>query len=65
MHSLEQSVWANTYFEQMRPQCDSQSHAYRCLANRWLAIAWKCWQTHQPYEEAYHLKQRATRHQPR
>ena len=65
MHSLEQSVWANTYFEQVRPHCDSQSHAYRCLANRWLAIAWKCWQTHKPYDEAYHLKQRATRHKSR
>lgn len=37
MHSLSESVWANTYFEQVRPHCDSQSHAYRCLANRWLA----------------------------
>jgi hypothetical protein len=29
------------------------------LANRWLAIAWKLWQTGQAYDEAYHLKQRA------
>jgi transposase len=65
MHSLSESVWANTYFEQVRPHCDSQSHAYRCLANRWLAIAWKLWQTHQPYDEAYHLQQRAKRHAPR
>lgn len=64
-HSLSESVWANTYFEQVRPQCDSQSHAYRCLANRWLAIAWKLWQTSKPYDEAYHLQKRAERHQAR
>ena len=65
MHSLSESVWANTYFERVRSQCDSKSHAYRCLANRWLAIAWKLWQTHQPYDEAYHLEQRALRHTAR
>lgn len=64
-HSVDQSVWANAYFERVRPRCDSESHAYRCLANRWLAIAWKCWQTRQPYDEAYHLKQRAAHSQPR
>lgn len=65
MHSLGESVWANTYFEQVRPHCNSQSHAYRCLANRWLVIAWKLWQTRQPYDEAYHLERRANRHTPR
>jgi len=65
MCSLSQSVWANTYWQQVRPNCDSASHAYRCLANRWLAIAWRCWQDHKPYDEAYHLQQRAQRQQPR
>ena len=56
--SLDQSVWANTYWQQVKPRCHSKNHAYRCLANRWLAIAWKLWQTRQPYDEAYHLRQR-------
>jgi transposase len=60
-HSVTESVWAQTYFAQVRPHCNSQSHAYRCVANRWLAIAWKVWQTRQPYDEAYHLEQRAHR----
>ena len=59
--SLASSTWANAYWHQIRPRCHSQSHAYRCLANRWLAILWKCWQTRQPYDEAYHLQRRATR----
>jgi transposase len=63
--SLKQSVWANAYYEQVRPHCRSKSHAYRCLANRWLAIAWKLWQSREPYDEAYHLHQRALRSQAR
>lgn len=59
--SLVSSTWANAYWHQVRPRCHSQSHAYRCLGNRWLAILWKCWQTRQPYDEAYHLQRRATR----
>jgi len=38
--------------------------AFRRLANRWLAIAWKLWQSRQPYDEAYHLQQRAQRSKP-
>jgi transposase len=63
--SLAQSIWANAYWEQVRPHCDSKSHAYRCLANRWLAVAWKLWQTRQLYDEDYHLQQRAKHSKPR
>jgi hypothetical protein len=38
--------------------CHSESHAYRCLANRWLAVAWKLWQSHTPYDDDFHLRQR-------
>jgi transposase len=64
-HSLKQSIWANAYWQRIRSQCASDSHAYRCLGNRWLAIAWKLWQTGQTYDEAYHLQQRAKRSKPR
>jgi transposase len=64
-HSLTSSVWANAYWQQIRPRCHSDSHAYRCLANRWLAIAWKLWQTRQAYDQTYHLQQRALRSKPR
>jgi transposase len=55
------SPLAIAYFEQIRPRCHNHHHAYRCVANHWLAIAWKLWQTHQPYDEAYHFQQRAAR----
>ncbi len=64
-HSLRKSVWANAYWQQVRPHCQSDSHALRCLANRWLAVAWKLWQTGQLYDQSYHLQQRALRAQPR
>jgi len=57
--SLQRSLWAQAYWSQVRPRCSSDSHALRCLANRWLAVAWSLWQKHQPYDEAYHLHQRA------
>jgi transposase len=63
--SLRRSVWANAYYARIRPHCDSESHAFRCLANRWLAILWRLWQDKKPYDEAYHLRQRALRSQPR
>ena len=63
--SLGESAWANTYWHAVRPHCRSDSHAYRCLANRWLAIAWKLWQSHTPYDEDYHLRQRAEHSKPR
>jgi transposase len=62
--SLSRSVWANAYWQRIRPHCHSKSHAYRCLANRWLAIAWKLWQTGETYDEAYHLRQCALRRKP-
>jgi transposase len=63
--SLSQSVWANAYWQQIRPRCHSDQHAYRCLANRWLAIAWKLWHSGQTYDETYHLQQRMQRSKPR
>jgi transposase len=62
--SLGKSVWANAYWQQVRPRVGYDNDAYRRLANRWLAIAWKLWQTRQPYDEAYHLQQRAQRSKP-
>jgi len=59
--SVSQSSWASTDWHQVREHSRTNSHAYRCLANRWLAIAWKCWQSRQPYDESVHLQNRARR----
>lgn len=59
MASVSQSTWARAYWQEIRPGCNSDAHAYRCLANRWLAIIWKLWHSRQLYNEAYHIRQRA------
>lgn len=55
--SVRQAEWAAAYFAEALARGHSKSHAYRCLANRWLGIIWKLWQTRQVYDEAYHLQQ--------
>jgi transposase len=59
-----QAPIAVAYYEHIRPHCHSDRHAYRCVAHRWLAIAWKLWYTNQTYNEAYHFQQRAARSKP-
>jgi transposase len=56
---------ALAYFQQVRRHGLSESHALRCVANRWLAVVWKLWQSNKTYDEPFHLKQRAERSKPR
>jgi len=56
---------AQSYYERIRPHCHSDEHAYRCVAHRWLTVAWKLWHTDQVYDEAYHFQQRQLRSKPR
>lgn len=63
--SIQKSVWAAYYYQQVLPRSRSENHAYRCLANRWLVIAWKMWQDRCIYDEHYHLQRRAERVRPR
>lgn len=55
--STRHSSWAATYFGNALKRGLAESHAYRCLANRWLAIIWTIWQRNLPYDEAHHLAQ--------
>jgi transposase len=63
--SVRKSHWARLYFAQVYAHSGSKSHAYRCLANRWLAILWRLWQDRCPYDEAVHQHNRLRRAQPR
>lgn len=62
--SLRESAWARAYWYEIRPRYRSDSHTTRVVANRWLAIIWKLWQTRQCYDEGYHLRQRFLRRKP-
>jgi len=63
--SVKQSGWALAYWHDVRPHCETDSDAYRRLANRWLAIIWRMWLDRKAYDETYHLQQRAQRRRPR
>lgn len=62
--SVRQSPWAAAYFARAQARGQSRSHAYRCLANRWLHIIWTLWQKEQLYDEAYHQRQVARHRRP-
>jgi transposase len=62
--SVQQSPWAAAYFDRAYQRGMSKSHAYRCLANRWLVIIWTLWQRRQLYDESYHWQQVQRHRQP-
>jgi transposase len=64
VHNAKSPI-AIAYYASVRPRCQSDAHAYRCLGDRWMSIAWKLWRTDQTYDEAYHFQQRAQRSKPR
>lgn len=60
--SLKEAPWAAAYFHTVLPRCDKATQAYRCLANRWIAIIWRLWTDRVEYDEAVHLRNRLTKH---
>lgn len=58
------SQFADAYQPELLNRGFSKHHVYRCLANRWLAIAWRLWQDRIVYDEAYHMQQRLRRFRP-
>jgi len=54
--SRKTCAWAAAYYQAKRDQRMSHACALRCLAQRWLKILWKMWQTHQPYDPEYHAQ---------
>jgi transposase len=55
-NSVEQCVWARTYYDALRQKGKSHAQALRCLGQRWLKIIWKMWQTKTTYNSEFHLK---------
>jgi len=62
--SIREAPWASAYFATVRPRCEKASQAYRCLANRWIAIIWRLWTDRVVYDEAVHLRNRHTGQRP-
>ena len=62
--SVKKSVWARTYYEAQIARGHNSTRAYRALANRWLSIIWKLWQTGAVFDEKVHMANRL-KHQPK
>lgn len=57
--SVKKSQWAREYYDEQLTRGHSSARSYRALANRWLSIIWKLWQTNTAYDEQIHLANRA------
>jgi transposase len=54
--STERCSWAKVYYEAMRQKGKSHAQALRCLAQRWMKIIWKMWQTGSCYDAQLHMQ---------
>ena len=54
--SRHQCAWAEVYYKRKRQQGHSHANALRCLAQRWVKILWKMWNTGTAYDEALHTR---------
>jgi transposase len=56
--SIKKASWAAAYYYTKLASCGKKNQAYRCLANRWVAIIWRLWVDRVEYDEAVHLRNR-------
>ena len=63
-HSVVQSDWARTYYDQQRKRGKSHHAALRALAFKWIRIIFRCWKTRTPYDEAVYSKSLQLRRSP-
>jgi len=54
--SLQTCPWAQAYYEKKRSEGKGYACALRCLAQRWLKILWKMWQTRTRYDAELHQR---------
>jgi len=55
--SLNQSVWAKAVYSRARQRGQKHATALRFVANKWLKIIYRMWQTGEPYDEQRYLRQ--------
>jgi transposase len=56
--SRRANAWAADLYDQARARGKSHPHAVRILARAWLAVIWRCWQDHEPYDPGRHRAMR-------
>ena len=54
-HSIPHSVWARSYYQQLRSRGKGHHAAVRALAFKWIRILFRCWQDRVAYDENKYL----------
>jgi len=63
-HSIAQSVWARSYYQQLRNRGKGHHAAVRALAFKWIRIVFRCWKDGVAYDESRYLHSLAGRGSP-
>ena len=60
--SIPRSEWAKTFYQSQRQKGKSHHSATRILAFKWIRVIFRCWKSHQPYNEKFGLGALKRRH---
>jgi len=63
-HSIARSVWARSYYQQLRSRGKGHHAAVRALAFKWIRILFRCWKDRVAYDESRYLATLARRGSP-
>jgi transposase len=62
--TIPRCAWSKAFYESQMAKGKSARMAKRALANKWIRIIFRCWQSGTPYNEAQYLKRLQTNHSP-
>jgi transposase len=63
-HSIAYSVWARSYYQQLRNRGKGHHAAVRALAFKWIRVVFRCWKDGVAYDESKYLASLARRGSP-
>ena len=63
-HSIAYSVWARSYYQQLRSRGKGHHAAVRALAFKWIRVLFRCWKDGVAYDESKYLASLARRGSP-
>ena len=63
-HSVMYSVWARSYYQQLRSRGKGHHAAVRALAFKWIRVVFRCWKDGVAYDESKYLASLARRGSP-
>jgi transposase len=62
--SIKKAGWARVYYKRLRDKGMKHHAAVRSVAYKWIRIMYRCWQEHEPYDEAKYIESLLRRSSP-